>query len=157
MKRIFAIWLCGAISLMAVTAWAQNAGSAQVLEDVDKDGKVFSFRDGVIGDGRDWDLMLDLPHGLGSNNAALVKSFKAGGIIDMGAKPMSAVKQAPKEGYQPALKPDEILPGHTYCVKLANGKEFAKIHVQKFDQKPSSQSVLVFDWELATDAAGTFK
>ena len=82
------------------------------------------------------DLILDLPHGLAANNSKLTKEFQGkGGILDLGKKPLSEIKRAPESGYKPALKPDELLEGHSYCVLTADGKHYGKFHIKRIDEK----------------------
>ena len=81
-------------------------------------------------------MILDLPMGLGCNSSKLADVFPGnGGVIDLGKKPLADVPAAPKAGYLTELKPKQILDGHTYCVRTADGKHYAKFHVVKFDTK----------------------
>jgi hypothetical protein len=124
-----------------------------VLEDCDAEPFAFSFK--AKGKVRlpkdpaevavDFDILLDVPHGLAANNKSIAPFFKgSGGLIDMGRKALEEVKEAPKEGYQATLKPEQIVPGHTYCVLASDGKHYGKVHVVKFDPE---RGPIEFTWE----------
>ena len=93
----------------------------------------------------DFEILLDLPHGLAANNKSIAPFFKgSGGVIDMGRTALEEVKEAPKEGYQPTLKPEQIVPGHTYCVLASDGKHYGKLHVVRFNPE---RGPIEFTWE----------
>jgi hypothetical protein len=122
------------------------------MPDAAVSGQCISFRQGKLiplkegkGDFSDFDLVWELPSGLGANNSATIAyGTGKGGIIDLGDKKMSEVKVAPKTGYLLFLKADQIRQGHTYCVRTRDGKHYGKIHITRYDVK---QKILIFTWE----------
>jgi len=137
------------------------ADSQISLSDFDKGLSVFSFKKGIVKLSKanlkktEFDLILDLPHGLATNNSKLAPIFTgSAGIIDAGKKPLKDAKEAPAEGYAPALSPKQIIKGHTYYVKCYSGKKFAKIHITDFDAKSET---LTFTWAFQPDGTRTFK
>jgi hypothetical protein len=125
-----------------------------VLADCDAEPFAFSFRakDKVrltagpapVVD-MDFDIILDLPHGLAANNKSIARNhIGSGGIIDMGRTSLEDVKEAPREGYRPTLKPEQIVPEHTYCVLASDGKHYGKFHVVKFNPE---RGPIEFSWE----------
>lgn len=143
------------IVLTAPSSAADKKAKTVTLKDVDTSRIVFSFGKGKLvtiksGEADAFDLMLDIPHGLGTNNSKLTSKFKgSGGIVDMGKKSLGDVKKAPAKGYAPALKVAQIKTGHTYCVRTADGKKYAKIHIVKFDQK-SEQLTMTWVFPIAS-------
>jgi hypothetical protein len=92
----------------------------------------------------DLDMFFDLRTGLLMNNESLGQFCKGkAGVIDMGAKPLQAVREAPARGYKVFLRMEELLNGHTYCIRTADGKHFAKIHILNVDP---NEEILVFTW-----------
>jgi hypothetical protein len=152
-----------ALAAVGTTAAVRADGEPQtvVLRDVDDSGAAFRFSDGTMvtpGANAELyltvDLMLDLPHGLGANNSEFWPFFTGkGGIVDVGAKPLRAVKKAPKEGYLPAIEMDAITEGHTYCVRTGDGEHYAKLHLGKFDREAST---LEFTWEYQPKPTNVF-
>ena len=132
-----------------------------VLEDCDAEPFAFSFVDkGKVRlpddpkDAVEFDILLDLPHGLAANNKSVASFFKgAGGIIDMGRTPLDEVKEAPKKGYKPTLKPDQIVAGHTYCILASDGKHYGKIHVVRFN---AEKGPMEFTWEYQSKDTNKF-
>jgi len=143
-----------ALLCLGAAGAGQAAGKVRtaVMHDFDEGGAGFRFSDGsFVKPGQDaelyqgMDLMFDLPHGLGTNNAEVWPFFRGkGGIVDVGPKALAAVKEAPAAGYVPGLKPDGIVQGHTYCVRTADGEHYAKLHVVKFDRE---KETLEFSWQ----------
>lgn len=124
------------------------------LGDFDATNKFFSLRKGKIislekkGASAlvDMDILLDMPHGLGTNNAELSKAFNGkAGIIDLGSVPLKSKSNIPKNGFKKFLKAKEIIVGHTYLVRTADGVSYGKIHVVKFEEKTK---LLEFTWLL---------
>ena len=117
------------------------------MQDVDKKGDAFRFGKGIVHSIRDrhWDIMLDLPQGMGSNNSKLSRRFRKGGIAKVGMRPLSLLKNPKTASYQPALKPNEIIPGHSYYVRLADGKRYGKIRIIRFSQ---ALKTVEFRWQL---------
>ena len=145
--------LCSLGMLMLwCVAGAADEPRSTTLQDFDRGHKGFSFSQGkqIAPDNpREFpleiDLYFDLPHGLIMNNSASGPIFKGkGGIVDMGAKPLKAIKEAPLRGnYKVGLSPRELIVGHTYCVRTADGKHVAKFQITNFDQ---NEETLSFSW-----------
>lgn len=132
-----------------------------VLQDFDESGSGFSFRDGALVKPESSaelylkiDLVLDLPHGLGANNAQTSPTLSGkGGIIDLGERSLGSVARAPKAGYVPLLKPEAIVKGHTYCVVTADGAHYGKLHVVNFDPE---EALLEFTWRFQPRRTNVF-
>ena len=138
MKRL------GLVLILWVVACGGARGQeprAVTLLDFDRGGKGFSFAQGVpltpekpTEFQAEIDLFFDLPDGVTMNNAALNRIFQGqAGIIGMGARPLKEITQAPLRGYKVGLKAAELRVGHSYCVRTADGKCFAKLHITNLD------------------------
>jgi len=135
-----------------------------ILQDVDKSRLVFSFSGGgkvkVPIDPNvkmEFDFLVDIPHGLATNNQTISNDFSGlGGIIDLGAVPMEKVSEAPQTGYQPTLKLSEIVVGHTYCILASDAKHYGKIHVVRFDSDKDN-GFLEFMWQYQPDGTRELK
>ena len=71
-------------------------------------------------------------------------------LVDAGKFSLASCNHAPLEGYKPSLKPEEILVGHTYYVRAADGKCYGKIHVVDFSPEGK---VLSFKWQFQTNGS----
>ena len=154
MKRVSLIIFMVIATGLNGSVFSKQPPTSVILADYDKAEVAFSFKHGLVNEKKAWDVMLDLPHGLGSNNSALAKRFKSGGILDLGAVAFDSVKEVPEKGYVPALKPDEIKVGHSYAIKLSTGKEYGKIFITKFDKQAQ---VVEFQFELAKNNGRSFQ
>lgn len=151
MKRIMSTLfiLIGSLS----TADAEPLQHHVRLGDFDQTHQLFSFREGLITvEPRAKvplavDFFLELPHGLGTNNPQLDRAFTGrGALIDLGRTSFKTKIQVPMMGFKPALRPQEIIPGHTYLVRLGAGDSYGQLHVLNIDFE---KSVLDFTWCLA--------
>jgi hypothetical protein len=98
-----------------------------------------------------YDIFFDGDHGLVANaeERGWELGFGKGGIAELGKCSLSDVDAVPKDSdFGPAVrtKDDRIKNGHTYCVRLADGKSFAWIHVVKYD---SENSTIKLEWKQA--------
>lgn len=143
-----------AVALMAAPVFAADQTNSVVLGDFDATSTVFSLREGKtirVEEGEesvpiDMDILFDMPHGLGANNVELGEAFNGKGeIIDLGPVPLKRKSDIPKNGYRAFLKPKEIIVGHTYLIRTADGAHYGKIHVVRFDRK---RQLLEFAWLL---------
>jgi hypothetical protein len=156
----FACAFVAVVSLGAEEPAVPRQGTV-VLQDFDEVGSGFSFREGSFVKPESKaelyariDLMLDLPHGLGANNPQVSPLFSGkGGIVDLGARPLDRVDQAPKEGYAPLLKPAAIVKGHSYGVVTADGEHYAKLEVLHFDPE---EGLLEFRWQYQPKPTNVF-
>lgn len=122
-----------------------KSGLAYLGENIDEENFIFP---------KDLDLLFDPPHGLGTNNTKLAKTLLgSGGIVDAGNFSIEDCKQAPLEGYKPFLKPEEIIKGHTYYIRTADGKSYGKIHVVDYNQEGK---VLSFKWQFQSNGSRDF-
>ena len=103
-----------------------------------------------------YDIFFDADHGIATNStiAGWELGVGNGGIVDMGRCGFDEVKEAPEDGYKKALKISEMLPGHTYCVRTANGREYGKFHIVSFDQDAMT---LDFTWSFQAGGSRQFK
>ena len=132
------------------------------LKDFDDDRSGLSFKDMKliqVQEGKPVtariDLILDLPNGLAANNSKLTKEFQGqGGIIDVGEKALRDVKQAPATGYKPALKPDQLIEGHCYCVLAADGRHYAKFQIKRLDK---AKRLLEITWQYQAKSSREFE
>ena len=135
------------------------AGQEVVLQDFDVSHSGFSFRLGKVTKSQgevtaETDFMLDLPHGIGTNNTKLSKKFTGqAGVVDMGEMSLAEIKEAPKTGYQPALSPSDIKVGHSYCFLTADGQHYGKIEVLGFDEE---NETLTFIWQYQAEKTNQF-
>ena len=132
---------------------AQRTSNPFTLLDVNIVGSHFSFTRGVVNASDDWDLMLNLPRGLASNNEELNIDFQQGGIIDLGDIPLTDIKEAPESGYISALTLDNMIVDHSYCVKRSNGQQYGKIRIIKYNPKTQ---YIKFMWCSASMNTRTF-
>lgn len=148
-----------AIWILAAPLWLAAAEPARVvregttvLQEFDDAGTGFSFEQGGLVKPESKaelyariDLVLDLPNGLGANNAQASPRFSGkGGIVDLGARPLAEIHELPKTGYAPLLKPEAILKGHSYGVLMADGKHYGKLQVVNFEPE---EGLLEFSWQ----------
>ena len=56
-----------------------------------------------------------------------------GRIIDLGPVSIDDDSELPAEGFNIFLVPEEIIPGNTYLIRLADGAQFGKIYIVNFD------------------------
>ena len=147
------------IALLGMVSAVQAAEQEVVLRDFDASLSGFSFSQGEITKSKgelttDIDFIFDLPHGIAANNAELTKRFKGqGGVVDMGAKSLAAIKEAPTTGYQPALSTSDIKVGHSYCFLTADGQHYGKIEVLGFDEV---KETLTFVWQYQPENINRF-
>jgi hypothetical protein len=130
------------------------------LTDFDRAQILFSFRKETFQAPKpparfsDFDLMLDLPRGLLANSRVLTSQMPgSGGIVAVGRGSLEAIREAPRTGYQPALRAEEIVLGHIYCVRTHDGKSFGKIQLLEFDRRSGH---LTFKWVYQTNGSRRF-
>jgi hypothetical protein len=157
----------------ATASWAVNKGPFIVLRDFDDAGAGFSFQQGGLVQVTDEtrirflperdphspfaaiDFVLDLPHGLLTNNSSVTRGLNGkAGVQDVGKKALTDVKEAPRRGYRPFLESDDIKEGHTYCFLTADAAHYAKLHVIRFDKE---RRVLEFTWQYQPGATNRFE
>lgn len=144
--------LLSTLLLLGLASSALAAGQEVKLDDFDRFQAGFSFSQGKITRSTGGktlpssiDFILDLPHGIGANNAKLSKHFMGkAGIVAMGAKSLADITEAPTTGYKPALTPAEIKVGHSYCFLTADGRHYGKLQVVAFDE---NKRTLTFTWQ----------
>jgi hypothetical protein len=101
-----------------------------------------------------FDLAWDPETGLAANNSKLLGPFKGkGGIVDVGQKKLEDVSEAPKSGYTAFIEHDGIKVGHTYCVVMADGDHYGKIHIIRYNK---SEGELVFTWRYQANDSRKF-
>ncbi|MFP6618428.1 MAG: hypothetical protein VB877_03710 [Pirellulaceae bacterium] len=119
-----------------------------LLTDFEEDHCAFSFQSGGLLklSGKDqvekFDLFLEMPMGLATNNSQLDDDFPGkGGIVDLGRKPSKEIREIPLYGYRFALPPKQIRPGHTYCVRTADGEQYGLFQVIEFDSEAATLKI----------------
>lgn len=155
---------------LCADVWAQE--QTVVIRDFDVSGAGFRFGDGKLvifhpqlpSDKVNvtateffttFDFILDLPNGIGTNSSKLTPDFKGnGGVQDCGMKALEEVREAPRRGYGPALKSNDIKEGNTYCFLAADGEHYAKLHVIRLDKEQGS---LEFTWRYQPKATNRFE
>jgi hypothetical protein len=119
-----------------------------MLTDFEEDYCVFSFQSGGLlklsGEDHEqkFDLFLEMPHGLAANNSQLDDDLTGqGGLVDLGMKALKDITEIPLYGYQFALSPEEIRPGHTYCARTADGEQYGLFQVIEFDPEAATLKI----------------
>jgi hypothetical protein len=90
------------------------------------------------------DFIFDMPNGLGMNNSELDSWFPGDGLVqDLGSIPLEKDADLIEDEFAPYLIPDEIIPGHTYLMKLAGTEKYGRIKIVEFDRY---NNLLSFEW-----------
>jgi len=127
---------------------SKKHSNTQSLADVEAKGICFSFDKGLVSDSDKWDLMLNLPNGLSSNNVALDKDFKQDGIVYSGPRNFDDISAVPESDYTPLLEPHKTIEGHCYLVKTSTGEKLGKTHITHYTRE---LRYIKFRWQLSHD------
>lgn len=134
--------------LLSLIVGCGESEHTAMLTDIEEDYCVFSFQSGGLlkfsGEDQEqkFDFFLEMPKGLAANNSQLDDDLTGrGGVVDLGMKAMRDITEVPLYGYQFALTPEEIRPGHTYCVRTASGEQYGLFQVIEFDSEAATLKI----------------
>jgi len=173
MKRLRRIALLVAVLSAVVFGYGcgravKNSINTVTLPDCDEDPAYgFSFTLGLVAgeemqSEEEWiskiDIAFDAPHGLMANSKDLSDEFTqpagSAGILDLGEVAIDRVGEAPADGYAPTISMKQLVVGHTYSVRTADGKHYGLLHLLAVNA--GKENAITFSWTYQKDGTRTF-